>query len=79
MFANVHITNCVQRVLKDGLESRRHSSGHAFVRFLTPGELFGEKIVRADVTMEKLKERLKDAKHDQVTCDGCGIEPVVRF
>ena len=58
-------------------ESRGHISGHAFVRFLTLGELFGEEISRADVTLEKLKVKFKDEKHERVTCDGCDTEPII--
>lgn len=58
-------------------ESRGHISGHAFARFLTPGELFGETINRVDVTLEKVKVKFNDENHEHVTCDGCGTGPLI--
>ncbi len=52
-------------------EPTNHKSGHAFVHFKSPGELFGRSVTDDDVTFNKLKEFCKDDVHESVSCDGC--------
>jgi hypothetical protein len=52
-------------------ESREHKSGHAFVHFKSPGELFGRAVTDDDVTYAKLKQFYAREVHENITCDGC--------
>ncbi|CAF1234140.1 unnamed protein product [Adineta steineri] len=52
-------------------ESRNHKSGHTFIHFKSPNELFGRSVTDDDVTFNKLRELYKDDVHESVSCDGC--------
>ncbi|CAF1602295.1 unnamed protein product [Rotaria sp. Silwood1] len=64
-------------------ETENHRSGHAFVHFKVPMELFGMMIddVDTDVTMENLIQYFQNAKHQGVACDGCSAKSItgIRF
>lgn len=57
-------------------ESRNHRSGHAFVRYDAPGELFGQEISDDNVTFDIVKGLHFDANHGSVYCDGCNCYPI---
>ncbi|CAF0838901.1 unnamed protein product [Adineta steineri] len=52
-------------------ESRNHKSGHTFIHFKSPNELFGRSVTDDDVTFNKLRELYKDDVHESISCDGC--------
>ncbi|CAF1215046.1 unnamed protein product [Rotaria sp. Silwood1] len=64
-------------------ETENHRSGHAFVHFKVPMELFGMMIddVDTDVTIENLIQYFQNAKHQGVACDGCSAKSItgIRF
>ncbi len=64
-------------------ETESHKSGHSFAHFKLPMELFGMIIsdVDKEVTMDKLIEHFKNAKHTGVACDGCSAKLItgIRF
>lgn len=51
-------------------ESSKHKSGHAYVHFKSPGELFGQSVKESDVTYAKLKEASANDVHESISCDG---------
>ena len=57
-------------------ESEHHKSGHAFVHFKSPGELFGRSVTDDDVKFNKLKEFYASEIHESVICDGCQLNPI---
>ena len=57
-------------------ESNSHKSGHVYVHFKIPGELFGKSIKEDDVTYDKLKKAYADEVHQSITCDGCQIDAI---
>lgn len=57
--------------------SRHHSSGHVFVHFKSPGELFGQAIKNSAVTFENLKRLYAQENHESISCDGCGRESII--
>ncbi|CAF3586255.1 unnamed protein product [Rotaria sp. Silwood1] len=57
-------------------ESEDHKSGHAFVHFKSPGELFGRSITDDDVTLVKLKEFYGNDIHESISCDGCKSQSI---
>lgn len=57
-------------------ESTEHKSGHAFVHFKSPGELFGQPVRNSDVTFAKLKKLYAREVHENITCDGCGSDTI---
>ena len=52
-------------------ESKEHKSGHAFVHFKSPGELFGQTVKNNEVTYAKLKKLYARDVHESIRCDGC--------
>ncbi|CAF0829783.1 unnamed protein product [Adineta steineri] len=58
-------------------ESKEHKSGHAFLHYKSPGELFGQSVTNDDVTYAKLKKTFADDIHESITCDGC-MSPSVK-
>ncbi|CAM4755622.1 unnamed protein product [Rotaria magnacalcarata] len=57
-------------------ESETHKSGHAFVRFKSPGELFGQSVTNDEVTFANLKELYGNNVHEFVSCDGCKSDTI---
>ncbi|CAF3170654.1 unnamed protein product [Rotaria sp. Silwood2] len=57
-------------------ESDTHKSGHAFVHFKSPGELFGRSVTDDDVTLTKLKEFYGNDVHESISCDGCKSQSI---
>ncbi|CAF1179511.1 unnamed protein product [Didymodactylos carnosus] len=55
-------------------ESTEHKSGHAFVHFKSPDELFGRAVTDDEVTFAKLKQLYAREIHESVTCDGCDCD-----
>jgi hypothetical protein len=53
------------------VEPKQHKSGHTFVHFRLPNELFGRTVTSNDVTLEKLKQFYANEIHESVICDGC--------
>ncbi|CAF4086778.1 unnamed protein product, partial [Adineta steineri] len=58
-------------------EPEEHKSGHAFLHYKSPGELFGQSVTNDDVTYAKLKKAYADDIHESTTCDGC-MSPSVK-
>ncbi|UJR14449.1 hypothetical protein I4U23_001446 [Adineta vaga] len=69
--------NLCARCFERRRESNHHKSGHAFVHFKTPGEIFGRTVTDADITLSKLQEFHKNDVHDSISCDGCDIVPII--
>ena len=57
-------------------ESRQHSSGHVFVHFISPGELFGQAVPDSAITFENLKRSYERENHEAISCDGCRRESI---
>ncbi|UJR32794.1 hypothetical protein I4U23_020256 [Adineta vaga] len=57
-------------------ESNEHKSGHAFVHFKSPGELFGQTVKNDEVTYVKLKKLYGNDVHESICCDGCKAETI---
>lgn len=57
-------------------ESKEHKSGHAFVHFKSPDELFGEPVTDDQVTYAKLKQAYAQEVHESITCDGCTSDAI---
>lgn len=59
-------------------ESSKHKSGHAFVHFKSPGELFGQPVKESDVTYAKLKHAYANDVHESISCDGGCETPSIK-
>ena len=57
-------------------EPKKHKSGHVFVHYKSPGELFGQPVTEDEITYAKLKQLYADEIHESVTCDGCKSESI---
>lgn len=57
-------------------EPKEHKSGHAFVHFKSPGELFGQTVTDDEVTYAKLKQTHGNEIHESITCDGCKSDTI---
>ncbi len=57
-------------------ESKGHKSGHAFIHFKSPGELFGRTVTDDEVTYAKLKQTYAQEIHESITCDGCKSDTI---
>jgi hypothetical protein len=68
--------NLCARCFERRRESKNHKSGHAFVHFKSPGELFGRSVTDNDLTFDKLKQAYGDEVHESVSCDGCKRESI---
>ena len=57
-------------------ESGNHKSGHAFVHFELPGELFGRAVNDNEVTLARLQTLHANDAHESIYCDGCNSHPI---
>jgi hypothetical protein len=56
-------------------EKDSHHSGHIYVHFKTPNELFNESIV--NINKEVIKRRFASVEHTGINCDDCPTNPIV--
>ncbi|CAF1163336.1 unnamed protein product [Rotaria sordida] len=73
---NCEKLNLCARCFERRRESENHKSGHAFVHFKSPGELFGRSVTDDDVTLVKLKEVYGNDIHESISCDGCQSQSI---
>jgi next-to-BRCA1 protein 1 len=57
-------------------ESSKHKSGHAFLHFKSPGELFGRTVTESEISYSKLKQTYANDVHESITCDGCNSDSI---
>ncbi|CAF1059439.1 unnamed protein product [Didymodactylos carnosus] len=58
-------------------ETKNHLSGHPVVQFRTPNEVLGRELRNNDLTLTNLKVLFQLEKHENISCDGCLLDPIV--
>jgi len=57
-------------------EMKQHKSGHVYVHYKFPGELFSEPVREDEVTYSKFRQKYADEEHGSISCDGCGKDAI---